>query len=531
MNKQEAADKKELLEKRIEGGEASQEILEFDAQKAKEELESFYKQNISALTAEEQAALDAGDIENVTKLHGTAQELTRITEKKIEQETKEKAIEHLPNYLADTEEAKRVDIITASDRIQKRFEEKISPSMKEAVATVCSNVFNKNKYPYALIGSNCYIPHTEYSKKIPDDLDVVFGIKDLGIDLKDIAEEQGPDGRTTTKVMRYSDGAYAELAKMQEQGLIKNLGVEEQRRFGKEKNGCIKVHCFIKTSDGWKEMEAFAQNMHDEIANEGKKKNGIINLGADQERLEVVDVNGVKVNIGDEKLAEELYLKNIVNEFGLYNLNGWEKKGSINAKALQRIFNVINLDSQKFEDSIDQLIEKIGTIESPTEEAKDAQASLAGLWNKFKSLKEKGPGLVNHLMEKNDLKINAANDREQKILATEKAVDIITAETREDMKNMSDRYTRLEKNCREILDAAESSPEKYREAIEAIDQEVENLSAVGMKYKKYLHKVNSADKNDFCVYAAMPRLRNQFIRPLITRLMENRRDLKDKLKK
>jgi|GEM_PF-1844880 len=527
MNKQESAEKNELVEEEVQ---PDQKLLELDAQTAKEELESFYRQNIGTLGPEEEAALsDANKKEMVEKLRGGATELKTATQEQLDQETKELAIEHLTNYLPDSEAAKRVDIITASDRIQKRFAEKISPPMKEAVATVCSHVFNKNKYPYTLFGSNCYIPHTEYSAKIPDDLDIIFGIKDLGIELKDIAEETGPDGKTITKVMKYGEGAYAELLKLQEQGLVKDLSAQELRRFGREKNGCVKLHCFIKNSTGWTEMEAFAQHMHDEVVNQGKNRNGIVNLGLDRERVEVVDIDGVKVNIGDEKVAEELYLKNIVNEFALYDLNGWEKKGFINAKALQRIFNIINLDGQKFEDSIDQMIDKLDKIEPATEESKNARDSLRGLWDKFKTLPKNDTGLVKHLTEKTGLAIQAENERENKILATEEAVDTITMETKKDMEDMSGRYQSLEKTCREALDAKQANPGQYQAAVTAIDQEIKNLSAVGAKYKGYLSQVNSADKNDFCVYAAMPRLRNQFILPIIMRLMKNRRDLEKKL--
>jgi hypothetical protein len=274
-------------------------------------------------------------------------------------------------------------------------------------------------------------------------------------------------------------------------------------------------------------MEAFAQNMHDEVVNQGKDTNGLINLGVDKHRVEVVVVNGVKVNIANEKTVEELYLKNIVNEFALYDLNGWEKKGSVSAKALQRIFNVINLDSQRFEDSINQIIENIKNIDPPTPEAEIAQKSLRNLWTQFKALPAEGTGLVKYLMTENNINIETNDNRERKVLSTEAAVDIITIETKKDMQDMSDRYQDLEKKCQEAL---LNSPEKSQEAIEAIDAEIKLLSITGLKYKNYLNQVNSADKNDFCVYAAMPQLRNHFILPIITRLMKNRKDLKDKIK-
>lgn len=514
--------------------EINQDTLQEKADEKKAEINHSYAVGhkiVEALAEKAKELSTAKDANfNITKdtvinLEGIVQELATETEDKIEQETKESAIEHLPNYQTETNEAKMTKITEASEKIQKRFDEKISPEMKEAIATICGQVFNQGKYPYALIGSNCYIPHTEHSEKIPDDLDVIFGIKDLGIDVKDIIEEKNPEGKTENKVIKYTDGAYSRLLKLQEQGLVKNLSVEELRKFGQEKNGCIKIHCFIKAGEGWKEMEAFAQNMDDEISRQGKNKNGIINLGAESQDLEAVDVNGIKANIGSEKTAEELYLKNTVNEFALYTLKGWENKGFLNAKALQRIFNVINLDNQKFEDSIDQMIEKIAQIDPPTTEAKKAQESLKELWLQFKALPEKGDGLVNHLIESRQIEIPSDDEHEKKILSTEKAVDLITAETKKDMFDISDRYRSLEKAYQEYLNDPDKSAEKNQAIAAAIDQEIKSLLNTGLKYKRYINNVNSADKNDFCVYAAMPQLRNQFILPVITRLMVNRKKL------
>ncbi len=533
-------DKEKKLENKkesIEAREADQKILQEKADEKKAEINHDYiigHEVVKSLAEKAKKLSTTKDAnfnmtqDTIVNLEGIIEELTAETENKIDQETKESAIEHLPNYQTETNEAKMTRMTEASEKIQKRFNEKISPEMKEAIAIICGQVFNQGKYPYALIGSNCYIPHTEHSEKIPDDLDVIFGIKDLGIDIKDIVEEKNPEGRTKNKVAKYTDGAYSRLLKLQEQGLVKDLSVEELRKFGQEKNGCVKIHCFIKAGEGWKEMEAFAQNMDDEINRQGKNKNGIINLGAEPQDLEVVDINGVKANIGSEKTAEELYLKNTVNEFALYTLKGWENKGFLNAKALQRIFNVINLDNQKFEDSIDQMIEKIAQIDPPTTEAKKAQESLKELWLQFKGLPEKGNGLVNHLMESHRIEIPSDNEHEKKILSTEKAVDLITAETKKDMIEISDRYQSLENKYQAYLNSPDRSPEKDQEIIAAIDQEVKNLSNTGLKYKSYINNVNSADKNDFCVYAAMPQLRNQFILPVITKLMNNRKKLEKK---
>ncbi|PIT94843.1 hypothetical protein COT98_01935 [Candidatus Falkowbacteria bacterium CG10_big_fil_rev_8_21_14_0_10_39_9] len=409
-----------------------------------------------------------------------------------------------PNYLADSAEAKLVEIIPASEKIQKRFNDKISPDMKEAISTICSQVFNKCQYPYALIGSNCYIPHTEHSEKIPDDLDVVFGIQDR-------------------------DNVYVELQKMAADNQIKDLSMEELQKFGKEKNGCFKIHCLIKTENGYKEMEAFAQNMNSEVMdNENKindtKLNGIINLGAEKQTIEVVLVNGAKVNIGSEKTAEELYLKNTANEFALYNLNGWDHKGSLNPKALQRIFNLINLDGQKFEDSIDLMIKNITRYKPVTDEARVAQESLQHLWAKFKTLEvnhrngEKKEGLVNHLIKVNGIKFDTTDDRENKILSTEKAVDIITQKTKEDMVLMSTNFEEYKK----LLENKGSAP---AELITNIDNQILSLSTISKEYKKYLSLVNKDDKNDFCVYAAIPQLRDHFILPILTKLNRDRMKL------
>jgi len=496
--------------------EINQETLELEAAETKHDVEQDYERGHQIVEHLAKQAINLSQVRDleledtkteIRKSESIIKEITSDTENKIDQESQEPSLEHLPNYLADSEEAKLVEMIPASAKVQERFNEKISPDMKEAIATVAGKVFNNCKYPYALIGSNCYVPHTEYSEKIPDDLDVIFGIKD-------------------------KDEVYAELMKMQAEGSVKELSMTELHKFGKEKNGCFKIHCFIKTSTGYKEMEAFAQHMQDEVVNEGKNTNGVINLGVDQQAVEVVDVGGVKVNIGNEKMAEELYLKNTINEFALYDLNGWENRGILNAKALQRIFNIINLDSQKFEDSIELMIENIGKIKPQTEQAKIAQESIKHLWEKFKSLpKTKDEGLVNHLMETNNIKLNDGMDNhEKKIISTEKAVDIITAETKADMTQMSDNYDVLHGNCAAVLNNPKSSPEEINKAIDKIGTEVKSLRQIDLKYKNYLNQVNSADKNDFCVYAAMPQLINNFILPIVTRLMKQRRDLKQKIK-
>lgn len=529
--------------------EFTPEILEEVAKEKVAEVENAYqsgKKTIKELAQQALKFIAGGDSRldkvktDVNVLEGKAQKLAREAEEKIESESKISAFEHLPNYDSKSPEAALVDLIPANEKVQERFDQKISPDMKEAIATVCGQVFNKGKYPYALIGSNCYVPHTKYSEKIPDDLDVVFGIKDLGIDLNDITEDKianteasgapgGKELKQKYKVEKYSDGAYAELVKLQEQGLVKGLEVSKLKNLKNELNGCVKVHCFVKTAKGWKEMEAFAQNMHDEVVNQGKETNGIINLGVEAQTIETVDIDGVKANIGSEKTAEELYLKNTVNEFSLYDLNGWKNRGILNAKALQRIFNIINLDENDFEESIEKVIEKIGQLKPPTDEAREAQAAIQAIWSQFKKLPGNGNGLVDHLMEKNGVGTEGRNEKESKILNTEKAVDIMTAETSRSMRVINDQYNYLAELYLDVESTEDASKSEIEITINEIKKGIDLSLSIGRRYKEYIQEINTEDKNDFCAYAALPRLRNYFIKPTVLKLLMFQKNLEHKL--
>jgi len=493
--------------------EINQEVLTSTALNKKSSVENNYNSGHEALKDLAQKAMklatgqetEIGTIKNqIGEMENEATELVAATENKIDREAGNSIIEQLPTYDTTTPEAQLVEMIPASEKIQERFDAKISPDMKEAIATVCGQAFNKCKYPYALIGSNCYVPHTKYSEKIPDDLDVIFGIKDL-------------------------DLVYAEMTSLQEQGLIKDLGREELKKFGTEPNGCVKVHCLIKTSTGWKEMEAFGQYMHDEIVNQNKPTNGLINLGAEQQTVELVNVNGVEVPIGSEATAEELYLKNTITEFALFDLNGWQNKGNINAKALQRIFNIINLDSEEFEESIDKIIAQIGKLKPPTEEAKVAQASLQIIWNQFKSLPKGGQGLVNHLAETNNFNVQGENEEETKIITTEKAVDFITARTSRTMRVIDEQYKYLSGLCLEVEATENPTKSELEITIGEVKKGIDQCLAFGNTYKEYTKQINSANKNDFCAYAAIPRVRNHFIKPVVLKLLKHQKNLEAKL--
>jgi len=425
------------------------------------------------------------------------------------------AVDHLENYNIDSPEAKMVKIEKVSDKVQKRFDEQINGEMKEAMSSI-GDVFNKSEYPYALIGSNCYIPHTKYSAKIPDDLDVIFGIKDLGFKPEDI----GSDGQPT----KYNpDSVYGRLLASKN---VEIKEVKELTKFGHEKNGCVKIKALITTASGRKiEMEAFAQHMKSEI-DAGANTNGIINLGVDQQGIEVVDCDGVKVNIGNEAMAEELYLKNIMNEFPLFDLKGWENKSYLNAKALQRIFNVINLDHEDFEGSINNIISKISNLNPPTEAARQAQKVLSNLWRDFKESKHfNGNGLVDYLVAEKGITVNAKDAEEEHILKTEAAVDLMTKGTQKDMESMYNSYKALSGE----IAAYKAGDEKSKaDLIGKIDGQIAELLDMGRKYKTYVRQVDGDSPRDFCAYAAIPRLRNYFVKPILLEMLKTKNDLNNK---
>jgi len=493
--------------------EINQEVLAAEAKAKKASVKKNYTSGREALKDLAQKAMKLaagqeakiGTIKNkVGKMEGEAMKLMVATENKIDQEAGNSTIERIPTYDTATPEAQLVEMVPASEKIQKRFDAKISPDMKEAIATVCGQAFNKCKYPYALIGSNCYVPHTKYSAKIPDDLDVIFGIKDL-------------------------DTVYSEMTSLQEQGLVKDLGQEELKKFGAEPNGCVKIHCLIKTSTGWKEMEAFGQYMHDEIVNQNKPTNGLINLGAEQQTVELVNVNGIDVPIGSEATAEELYLKNTINEFALFDLDGWQNKGNLNAKALQRIFNLINLDGRDFANSIDSVIEKISRLKPPTEQSHLAQASIQEIWDKFKTLPKSGAGLVNHLMERGDINVQGESERATKILTTEKAVDIITNKTDRTMRVVNEQYKYLDELAAAAAATENPAQSGLTATISELKKGIDQCLGFGNMYKEYIKQINSDNKNDFCAYVSIPRLRNHFIKPVVLKLLAHRKNLEAKL--
>ena len=414
----------------------------------------------------------------------------------------EKALtEHLKNYDTTSAEAALIEHIPADPKVQERFDSRISPAMKGAAALLGKNVFNNCHYGYELIGSNCYIPHTEYSAKIPDDLDIIFGIRDL-------------------------DKVQNDLSALEKQGLIKDLHSVELTKFGREKNGCVKISAQVKTETGWIPMEAFAQNMISEIKN-GEKLNGIINLGAEKQSVEVIDCNGVKINIGSEATAKELYLKNITNEFTLYDLNGWENRSYLNAKALQRLFNITNLDGEKFESSMDDIIKDIEALDPPTLAAQRAQKVLTNLWENFKKSDYQGSGLIDHILDKNKESITATdkNAEEIKVLKTEKAVDLMTKETQADMAAISEAYKLLKKDGQEILARPNKDAAATENLLNKISDQLATLVKTENKYQVYESQVNSEQLRDFCVYAAIPRLRDYFIKPTMVRLFYLRNKL------
>lgn len=261
-------------------------------------------------------------------------------------------------------------------------------------------------------------------------------------------------------------------------------------------------------------FEAFSQNIDPE-----KTPNGIINIGLDQHEVNIYDVpdlNGgsSKVNFLGKAGVEELYLKNLTNEFGLYDLNGWMNKKFLNAKALQRIANLSNLGN-----SIEEVIAKLDDIKPHTEQAKAAQETLRTLWKGFQSLPESGPGLIKEIGEKHGLVDNRYR--------TEKATDIITKETNLDMEKIGNSYTELESSYELALNSG--NKEKLEETISQVDVTLRELADIRNKYEEYQKQANKENPEDFCVYAAMPRLKTYFTTPVIMRMINYRINLKGRL--
>ncbi|PIZ11431.1 hypothetical protein COY54_00350, partial [Candidatus Falkowbacteria bacterium CG_4_10_14_0_8_um_filter_41_36] len=65
--------------------------------------------------------------------------------------------------------------------------------------------------------------------------------------------------------------------------------------------------------------------------------------------------------------------------------------------------------------------------------------------------------------------------------------------------------------------------------ISELKKGIDQCLGFGNMYKEYIKQINSDNKNDFCAYVSIPRLRNHFIKPVVLKLLAHRKNLEAKL--
>ena len=371
--------------------------------------------------------------------------------------------------------------LIAAERLQK-----IEPGMQHALA-VCGQVFKDCKYPWAMIGSNALVLEADTEKK-GKDLDIIFADQDFDI-IKDNFE------------------------KLVATGEVSELKVTPMVNFKNEPNGCLKISGLIKTGETSEEFEAFAQNI-----DPAKTPNGIINIGLDPHGVNIYEVPNLdgdttQVNFLDKNGVEELYLKNLTNEFGLYQLQRWQDKKFLNAKALQRLANLHNLGN-----TTEDILDKLSKLKNPSPQITIASDNIKTIWKEFKGLEISGPGLIKTLGSQAGFK----DDRYR----SEKVTDRVTEQSVTDMENISE-YKKLAEASYEVAYQA-TDKEIIKQTIKQIADYQDRLIDMFGIYSGYQELADKNQEEDFCVYAALPHLIEHFILPVTRQLANYKISLEDK---
>ncbi len=371
----------------------------------------------------------------------------------------------------------------ATDRLKK-----IPPEMQGALK-VCGEVFQDCEYPWAMIGSNALVLEAE-TEKLGDDLDIIFAIQDF-------------------------DQVYEKLEALEQAGTVEHLKVTEMKNLAGQANGCFKLSGQMKSGERLIDFEAFGQNIDPE-----KNKNGLVNIGLDEHQVNVYQIPDAKgetaaVNMMDKAGVEKLYFQNLLNEFGLYDLEGWNNRGFLNSKAIQRIANLQNLGN-----SPEKIVGALPEVGVKTEKAEQAKEVISHLWEGIKGGEYKGPGLTRTLGEK----LNLPDNRYR----PEKVVDFITKETGAQMKSISE----IGKQAEAMEKAAENSldPKALAEYDGFLKAKIGEVAAIRDRYQEYLGMTSSQDAEaDFAPYAALIRLKDYFAQPALADLVVRKIRTEEKL--
>lgn len=364
---------------------------------------------------------------------------------------------------------------------------KIPAEMQQAL-NVCGRVFKNCEYPWAMIGSNALVLEANTEKK-GDDLDIIFAIQDLPV-------------------------IYQKLESLEAAGLVSNFKVTEMQDLSGEPNSCFKLSGQVQTSERLIDFEAFAQNIDPE-----KSSNGLINIGLDKHKVNIYQIPDTEgevapVNMIDKEGVEKLYKQNFLNEFGLFELEGWQNRGFLNNKSIQRLANLQNLGYTP-----DQIIVLLAETEVKTEEATEAKRAISNLFNKFKKGNYQGSGLTESLGDKLDIPDNYHRH--------EKVVDFITKETSRQMQTISEIVNLAAEKEKLALSADQGNLEEYYSFLES---QVLQLASIRDQYHDYLSLCSNEDVNqDFALFAALSRLKDYFAQPALNQLLVKRLAVEEKL--
>lgn len=390
------------------------------------------------------------------------------------------ASEDLPTGIEDLISSKTEVIDRVSDSKEMIEQTNIDENMQAGIAIVFSALKN-NKFPVGLIGSNAFVLEAgRKTSKIPDDIDAVAIIQDF------------PE-------------SYQQFKLLEKEGKIKDLKIIPMTNLGSEKNECYEVKGKVVYKGKLISFSVFFQN-----ADVAKEDNGYVNIGKDETSFYLYEFEGpdgqkIQVPVANKETSELLYLKNTLNEIRLFMFEVFKisKKDFpyISPKSLNRLSNLGVLNDYDF-DKIIALLEK-GVNKKNKEQFEGAIALIVKLRKEFVENEHKaGEGLAKTLC--------GVESIEEKNCA-ENAVDIISKEVKQEMENIDKIYEKVE-----ITMTGELSQKDKLKSIE------ESLIRMNELYKIYLtniKKVNNHDNREFVLFIAMKALKNDFLKPVIDKLL------------
>jgi hypothetical protein len=376
---------------------------------------------------------------------------------------------------------KKITPALAKERLQK-----LRPEILAALG-ICGRVFSDCLQPWAIIGSNALILAAD-TQKAGDDIDIIFADGDY-------------------------DKILDDFQKLETAAQIEDLKLTNMVNFKNDKNGCRRICGLVRKGDKTVSFEAYSQN-----TDAAKIPNGIINLGLEKETINIYpfsDADGkTSLNFLGRDGVEELYFKNLLNEFSLYDLNGWLNKKFLKPKALERLSDLISLGL-----TIQDVINRLDGINAGTEIGLNSKKALKNLWEKFSSLPLNGTGLLRTFGDRLELK----DDRYR----LEKIASFLTKEIAGDLEVATLSYKMARINYKIALRS--DRQEDIKRASRKINSRLHALGAQRSKYAAYKRLANNEVENDFCLYAALSRLEAYFFTPIVQQVLSFKINMRSRL--